>query len=86
MKNKYKITDFFTDEELEDISEEWCPSGWVVNCEDIDLAECGLCWTKYLKREIRIMVKEGKTFDDIEKRFAEFKSWGVANTDRNSSG
>lgn len=67
--NEYEISDFFTDEEFDNISEMFCPSGLRENCTDIDLGCCEECWKQYLNKEIKKMVKEKKSINQIEKYF-----------------
>lgn len=79
--NEYEVSDFFTDEEFEDIHTEWCPSGWRENCEDIDLASCEICWTKYIKSEIKRMLKEKMTPLQISEHFDKtLNKFGVADS------
>jgi len=87
LKNIYQISDFFTDEEFQNISEEFCPSDWRVNCEDMYFGSCEICWTKYIKSEIKRMLKEKMTLLQISEHFNKtLKEFGVANSNRNSCG
>lgn len=87
MKNNgYEVSDFFTDEEFEDIHTEWCPSGWRENCEDIDLSKCDECWMRYLNKEIKKMLSKKMSFEEILTHFCDtLKSCTVANNTKKSS-